>query len=127
MFDNRSPPDGDATPFHERVRSGDHPALTEPAVAAALATAGEPAGLGAEIGMFRLALARLLDEEQDASRFAAGVARLVAVAVQVMNAQRRAGVGDEAEFAKILQLVLPGMDPPSSDHVEDDDASNDHA
>ena len=115
MPDDRPPPFAEGAAFHEKVRSGEHPALTEPAVAAALASAGEPTGLVAEIGMIRLALARLLDEEQDASRFAAGVARLVAVAVQVMNAQRRAGVGDEAEIAKILQLVLPGIESPGAD------------
>lgn len=87
-----------------RNRSGVAKALTAEA-ATALATA-DP-GLRAEIGMIRLALARLLDDDLDAGRFSQAVARLAAVAVQVVQAQRILTAG-EAQAA--VERMLADLD-----------------
>ena len=77
-----------ANRFREQVLTGAYRALAEEGVASVVAVAGAEPGLRGEIGVVRVALARLLEEEPDAGRFAQGVARLVAVAVQAARVQR---------------------------------------
>jgi hypothetical protein len=77
-----------ANRFREKVLAGAYRALAEEGVASVVAEAGAEPGLRGEIGVVRVALARLLEEEPDAGRFAQGVARLVAVAVQAARVQR---------------------------------------
>ena len=92
--------------FLERVQAGEYRALGEPGLAATVARAGEPRGLATEIGMIRVALARLLEEEPDAGKFAVGVARLVAVAVQAARAeQAAAGGGANGDLATLLAAL----------------------
>lgn len=94
------------SPFLERVQAGEYRALGEPGLAETVARAGEPRGLATEIGMVRVALARLLEEEPDAGKFAAGVARLVAVAVQAARAeQSAAGAGADGDVAMLLAAL----------------------
>ncbi len=77
-----------ANRFREKVLAGAYRVLAEEGVASVVAEAGAEPGLRGEIGVVRVALARLLEEEPDAGRFAQGVARLVAVAVQAARVQR---------------------------------------
>ncbi len=92
--------------FLARVQAGEYRALGEPGLAETVARAGEPRGLATEIGMIRVALARLLEEEGDAGKFAAGVARLVAVAVQAARMEQATGPGGiEADLATVLAAL----------------------
>jgi len=93
--------------FLENISSGTYRALAEEGVARVVAEAGAEPGLRAEIGLVRVALARLLEEEPNAGRFAQGVARLVAVAVQAAHVQRGlTEVAKSGAFESILQQVL---------------------
>ncbi len=86
--------------FRERAIAGEYEGLRAAGLARTVGTAGEPPGLREEIGMVRIALARLLEEETDAAAFAAGVARLVSVAVQAARVELGAGGrGGEAGLA----------------------------
>ena len=97
--------DRDRDRFLARVRAGDYRALAEEGLAETVARAARSPGLAAEIGMVRVALARLLEEGPDAGKFAAGVARLVAVAVQAARVER-AGSGAEAGDLAALVAAL---------------------
>ena len=97
--------------FLENIRSGTYRALAEEGVARVVAEAGAEPGLRAEIGLVRVALARLLEEEPDAGRFALGVARLVAVAVQAARVQRGlTEVAKAGAFVSVLQQALEERD-----------------
>ena len=75
--------------FRRPWLTGAYRSQAEDEVAAAVAAEADAgAGLRGELGVIRIALARLLDEEEDAGRFALGVARLVAVAVQAARVQQ---------------------------------------
>lgn len=93
--------------FRERVRDGSYRGLTEAGVARVVGLAAAEPGLKDEIGLLRVALARLLEEEADATRFATAVARLVAVAVQAARVQQGlAAVADEEELRTLLRRVV---------------------
>ncbi|MCC6313529.1 MAG: hypothetical protein IT337_05915 [Thermomicrobiales bacterium] len=120
------PPAAPATPgdrFPERLRAGRYRGLGEPGIAATIAAAAQPPGLADEIGVVRLALARLLEEEPDASRCAAGIARLAAVAVRLALAQRALDGAPDA-WPALLARVLPGPDDDGEETTDgpDDDA-----
>jgi hypothetical protein len=74
--------------FRERALAGEYEGLRAAGVARTVMQAGAAPGLQEEIGMVRVALSRLLEEETDASAFATGVARLVSVAVQAARVER---------------------------------------
>jgi hypothetical protein len=100
--------DGLAT-FRARVAAGDYEAVLGRGLRDTLRGAAADSGLEAEIGALRLALARLLDEEADASRLAAGVARVAGVAVQA--ARLRQGRDNEAEKISVyLQRELAAIE-----------------
>ena len=94
--------------FRERVLAGEYEALGAAGVAETVAKAGAAAGLQEEIGVLRVALARLLEEETDAAKFATGVARLVGVAVQAARVQQgRGGLGSqEAAVATAVRRII---------------------
>ncbi|MGI9252498.1 MAG: hypothetical protein ACR2J8_02030 [Thermomicrobiales bacterium] len=99
--------------FRERVMAGAYEALGARGVAETVARAGAAPGLREEIGVVRVALARLLEEEKDASKFAAGVARLVTVAVQaarVEMSQGASGSGSEVsrEMEEAVRRIVGG-------------------
>jgi hypothetical protein len=95
--------------FRARVAAGDYDAVLRPGLRDTLRGAAADSGLEAEIGALRLALARLLDEEADASRLATGVARVAGVAVQA--ARLRQGQGNEAEkISGYLQRELTAIE-----------------
>lgn len=96
--------------FRRRLAEGEYRALFDPAVAEVIAQAGRERDLADVIGMLRLALARLVTEEQDAAKLAGGVARVSGVLVQAARAQR-ALVGDESdELQRALTRALIELD-----------------
>lgn len=80
--------------FRALLASGDYDVLLGPGLRGVLGGAAADEGLEAEIGALRLALARLLQEEEDPSRLATGVARVAGVAVQAARLRRLPGAGD---------------------------------
>lgn len=71
--------------FRERVRQGDYDALLDAPLRNLLRDGAAIRGVEEELGAIRFALAKLLAEELDASKLAAGVARLTSAAVQAMK------------------------------------------
>lgn len=101
---------GDAlATFRARLAAGDYDALLGPGRREMLRGAAADPGLDAEVGSLRVALARLLDEERDASRLAAGVARLAGVAVQAARL-RQGSEGGTRDMKAVLQRVLGEID-----------------
>ena len=93
--------------FRARLAAGDADALVGPELRAGLRGVGAEPGVDAEVGALRVALARLLEEEGDATRLAAGIARVAGVAMQA--ARLRPGDGNEATRAT-LRRVLAEID-----------------
>ncbi len=77
--------------FEERLADRNYRALFDARVIQVMTDAAEHLekhGLGDEIGALRFVLARLLAEEEDLSRLAGNVSRVVSVAVAAAKAQR---------------------------------------
>jgi hypothetical protein len=91
--------------FRARLAAGDYDALLGPGLREILRGAAADPGLDAEIGALRLALARLLEEERDASRLASGVARVAGVAVQAARLRQGSGVEAEGMQAALRRVV----------------------
>lgn len=89
--------------FRARLAAGDYDALLGPGLRDVLQQASE-AGLEAEIGMMRVAMARLLQEERDSSRMAHGVARVAGVLVQA--ARLRQGGAETEAIRELIQQRL---------------------
>lgn len=89
------------------LADGDFAALLDEGLRDALHQAAADAGLEAEIGALRLALAVLLQEERDPSRLASGVARVAGVALQAARLrQGAAGAGDDLVAVLAQELAL---------------------
>jgi hypothetical protein len=102
--------DEDAAPgslaaFRARLAAGNYDAVLGPGLRGTLRGAAADAGLEAEIGALRLALARLLQEEGDPTRLAAGVARVAGVSVQAARL-RLSGEGSPDDIRGALVKVL---------------------
>ena len=97
--------------FQERLAGGEYRALFEPALSEVMHQAAEARALVDEIGAVRVALAKLLAEEEDASKLASGVARLASVAIQAAKAQRtlsgEAADGLTEALAHIIDVLSP--------------------
>ena len=77
--------------FEQRLASKNYLALFDPRVIRVMNDAAahlEKNGLGDEIGALRFVMARLLAEEEDITRLAGNVSRLVSVTVQAAKARR---------------------------------------
>ena len=72
-------------------------------------------GLDEELGAIRFALAKLLAEELDASKLAAGVARLTSAAVQAMKLDRVRGDAAETSLAELIEEILVDLDGTGSE------------
>jgi hypothetical protein len=108
--DHAAPPPRLA-PFQHRLARGDFDAFLGRGLRRMLRGAAADPGLEIEIGAVRLALLRLLDEESDPARLAAGVARLTAVAVQAGRLRDAAEAeGGLAEVHAVIQHVLADLD-----------------
>jgi hypothetical protein len=92
--------------FAERLSAGDYASLMTPGLRDALRQASADAGLEAEIGALRVALLRLLQEERDPSRMAAGIARVAGVALQAMREQRSGNDGAPELRLVVVQALL---------------------
>ena len=68
------------------------------------------AGLSEEIGALRFVLQRLLAEEDDLARLAAGVARIASVVVQAAKAQQTMTGNRSDELAEALMRALADLD-----------------
>ncbi len=92
--------------FAARLSAGDYASLLPPGLRDALRQASADAGLEAEIGALRVALLRLLQEERDPSRMAAGIARVAGVALQALR-MREAGNAIAADLRlTVVQALL---------------------
>lgn len=92
-LEDRAPPVEDdareaSEAFAARLASGRYRELFERQVAAVLAEAGQDVSLADEIGALRLAMAKVLAEEDDPARLAASISRIVDAVVRAVKAQR---------------------------------------
>ena len=79
----------DRSDFQQRLERVDsYRDLLGPKLTRIMREAGQESGLTDEIGLLRLVMARVIDEEPDPVRLANAVSRLATVAVQAMRAQR---------------------------------------
>jgi hypothetical protein len=90
--------------FRARLATGDYEEVIGAALRRVLQGAAASPALDAEVGALRVALARLIREERDPSRLAAGVARVADVALRA--AKLRGGEGDQHAYAAILAKTL---------------------
>lgn len=100
--------------FEQRLANADYRALFDARVIQVMNEAAEHLkkhGLGDEIGALRFVLARLLAEEEDLTRLAGNVSRVVSVAVQAAKAQRaisgEVATGLIEALTKILDELAP--------------------
>jgi hypothetical protein len=91
--------------FRSRLATGDYETVIGPELRRVLRGAAAAPDLDEEIGALRVSLARLLQEERDPSRLAAGVARLTGVAVQAAKL-RHGGTGEADGIRAILERTL---------------------
>lgn len=96
--------------FRAALRRGDYRALLDRRFDEVLAQAASERGLTEEIGALRFVLKRLLAEEQNLTRLAAGVARVVGVAIRAAQVEKAIG-GEAADgLAAALSTVLAELD-----------------
>ena len=99
--------------FRSRLATGDYETVIGSALRRVLLEAAAAPNLDEEIGALRVSLARLLQEERDPSRLAAGVARLTGVAVQA--AKLRQGGADVDAIRAALERTLAEIDAEHQD------------
>lgn len=99
--------------FRERVRQGDYDALLDAPLRNLLRDGAAIRGVEEELGAIRFALAKLLAEELDASKLAAGVARLTSAAVQAMKMDQAIGDETDESLADLLNEILIDLEKES--------------
>lgn len=95
--------------FHARLATGDYERVIGAELRRVLQDAAAAPDLDQEIGALRVSLARLIQEERDPSRLAAGVARLAGVAVQAVKV-RNGGKPEEDGILAILERTLADIE-----------------
>jgi hypothetical protein len=99
-----------AAAFRARIEEGDYRRLLGAAMHSVIQQAAAEPGLDEEIGMLRVVLARLLVEEGDPAKLAAGAARIAHVAVQAARA-RHALQGQQADnLTEAITQILTELD-----------------
>lgn len=98
--------------FRKRLQAGNYDAILGFGLRRTLRGAAADAGLEAETGILRLALIRLLTDESDPSRLAAGAARLLAVAAQFARLRN----APDADLAEIRAHLLREIDAIELEH-----------
>jgi hypothetical protein len=99
-----------AAEFRARLEEGDYRRLLGAAIHSVIQQAAAEPGLDDEIGMLRVVLARLLMEEGDPAKLAAGAARIAQVAVQAARA-RHALQGHQADnLTDAITQILTELD-----------------
>lgn len=101
--------------FRDRLLAGSYDAVIGQGLRRTLRAAARDTGLETEIGALRLALARLLMEEGDPSRLAAGVSRVAAVAVQAARLRN----GPHADLDEIRALMLRELEAVETEYARD--------
>jgi hypothetical protein len=99
--------------FRERVERGRYDELLDLPVRKVLREGAAIRGLEEELGALRFALAKLLAEELDASKLAAGVARLTSAAVQAMKLGQAIGDATDESLADLLNRILIDLEAES--------------
>lgn len=107
-------PGGDS--FRARLAAGDYDALLGPELRDTLRGAAADLSLQDEIGALRIAIARLLREEGDAQRLAAGLARVTDVSVRA--ARLRGANAAEAESLHVALLDAAALEAEERDNEE---------
>lgn len=92
--------------FRQHLLAGSYDALIGQGLRSTLRGAAADTGLEAEIGALRLALVRLLNEERDPSRLAAGVSRVAGVAIQAARLRS----GPDVDLEQIRAFMLGELD-----------------
>ena len=92
--------------FRERLVAGSYDAVIGEGLRSTLRGAAADTGLEAEIGALRLVLVRLLNEECDPSRLAAGVSRVAGVAIQAARLRN----GSDADLDEMRTLLVRELD-----------------
>jgi hypothetical protein len=100
--------------FRQRLAAGDYDAILGQGARQTLHGAAADSGLEAEIGALRLTLARLLNEEQDPAKLAAGVSRVAGVAIQAARL-RQSG---SSELDEVRTMLLRELDAVERDAAE---------
>jgi hypothetical protein len=113
LADSRQPENLRA--FRDRLAGGDYDALLGRGLRRTLRAAAADGGLEAEIGALRLALAKLLQEEHDPSRLAAGVSRVAGVAVQAARLRTSA----DADLDEIRAMLLRELETIETEFTRD--------
>jgi hypothetical protein len=92
--------------FRERVARGDYDQLYDPSLRMLMKN-GAIKGIEEELGAIRYALAKLLSEEQDASKLATGVARLASAAERLIRVVKpNAEESGDAVITAINQILI---------------------
>ncbi len=99
--------------FHQRVMQGRYDELLDPSLRDVLHDGAAIRGLDEELGAIRFALAKLLAEEQDASKLASGVARLTSASVQAMKMDQAIGDETDESLADLLNEILIDLEKES--------------
>ena len=99
--------------FGERVARGRYDQLLDSATRDVLRDGAAIRGVNEELGAIRFALAKLLAEELDASKLAAGVARLTTAAVQAMKISQTIGDETDESLADQLNQILIDLEKDS--------------
>lgn len=93
--------------FRERLQRGDYDGLYERSLRSIMEKGAAVHGIGEELGAVRYALARLVNEEEDPNRLAAGVARLATATVQLLRVVRPTiDQADDAIIESINQVLI---------------------
>lgn len=103
--------------FQERIAQGRYDDLYERPVRELLREGAAIRDLDEELGAIRFTLAKLLAEELDAVRLAAGVARLASVAVQVMRCAQSLSADEQEPFAELLDRLLAEAGQPPAEAI----------
>lgn len=93
--------------FQERVARGVYKELYDPPVRMLIEEGAALQGVEEELGAIRFALARLMNEEEDPSKLATGVARLASATVQLLRVVRpAANQSDDPVLESVNQILI---------------------
>lgn len=99
--------------FERRVDRGRYDELLSPQIRALMQSGAAIRGLDEELGAIRYALQKLMAEEQDANKLAAGIARLTSASVQAMKLGQMLGDASDASLADLFNEILSEFDNPN--------------
>ncbi|MCA9860688.1 MAG: hypothetical protein KC438_13250 [Thermomicrobiales bacterium] len=92
--------------FRELMDRGSYDGLFAASVRSVLDEGAAIPGVTEELGAIRIALAKLLAEEPDANKLAAGVARLASASVQLLKIGQARTDDDGESLASVIDQIL---------------------